>query len=470
MPHYSNSIDIRLTDKQYWDILKESDIELPINNINFVGQTDSWNWEGGYEAEDIFYSLIELLRDKAFIMATWEDSSTSEFKTWIYLGESTKKKKSVIFEKENVSLDWEDDYIAGEVELKDIFRKWGVSFNDANPEILRLIGVYVDNYVPENRYIPAQYAEFFSTSDDLHGFSINGKRIVPSGDFYYNRNEIEKFIKAEGGTVARNVSGTTALLIIGLENKYAENSKKLQYAVEYKQKGSPIMIVSDIEFQKWRMKQNHEHMTPTEDTPSDSNTVFFGKYPQDSSDTDQKQPIEWIVLEEKKNKKLLLSKYILDYKPYNDSSNMDEPIWEDSDIRRWLNTEFMNEAFSDEEKIKIVLDKHGQNSIQGMSWCGSTDDNIFLLSFKDVESRFDLDNDEELAQGTKYAFSKGLQSAIELFGEEADFPDAEKTGCWMLRSGGMDGYIYVHAAGYDKDEDDVYEPCGIRPALWIEKA
>ena len=312
--------------------------------------------------------------------------------------------------------------------------------------------MYVDNYVPENRYIPAQYAKYFSTSDDLHGFSINGKRIVPSGDFYYNRNEIEKFIKAEGGTVARNVSGTTALLIIGLENKYAENSKKLQYAVEYKQKGSPIMIVSDIEFQKY------------------SNTVFFGKYPQDSSDTDQKQPIEWIVLEEKKNKKLLLSKYILDYKPYNDSSNMNEPIWEDSDIRRWLNTEFMNEAFSDEEKIKIVPDKHGQNSIPSMSYCGATDDNIFLLSFKDVESRFDLENDEELAQGTKYAFSKGLESAIELCGEEADFPDAEKTGCWMLRSGGMYGYVYVHAAGYNEDEDFVDQPCGIRPALWIEKA
>ena len=351
MSHYSNSIDIRLTDKQYWDILKESDIELPINNINYVGQTDSWNWEGGYEAEDVFYSLIELLRDKAFIMATWEDSSTSEFKTWIYLGESTKKKKSVIFEK-NVSLDWEDDYIAGEVELKDILRKWGVSFNDANPEILRLIGVHVDNYVH------------------------------------------------------------------------------------------------------------------TEDTPSDFNTVFFGKYPQDSSDTNQKQPIEWIVLEEKKNKKLLLSKYILDYKPYNDSSNTDLPIWEDSDIRRWLNTEFMNEAFSDEEKIKIVPDKHGQNSIPSMNWCGSTVDNIFLLSFKDVESRFDLENEEEIAQGTKYAFSKGLA----LYGEEADFPDAEKTGCWMLRSGGMDGYVYVHEEGYIEDDDDVYQPCGIRPALWIEKA
>lgn len=433
----------------------------------FLGQTETWYWTGDdyYETEDIFDSLTELLKDKAFIIAEREHSSTGDCDTWIYLGESTKKKLPMIYHIEGNIPDLEDDYADGTIELKDVLKRWDIPIEEANPEILRLIGVYATNYVPEDRHAPVQYEKYLSTADDLKGFSINGKRIAPTGDFYYDREEIEDFIKSEGGIIARNISGNTALVIIGLENNYAEHSKKLQYAIEYKQKDKPIMIVSDIEFQKWRNSQNPTETTPTEDKETGLgdkllNTVFFGKYPQNSSDPQDKQPIEWIVLEEKGDKEFLLSKYIIDYKAYNNDPGMDPqkslPIWEFSDIRQWLNTEFINETFSEEERAKIISDEHGYNSARGLKLSGPTKDKVFLLSYKDIESRFDLQKNEELAQGTTFAFSKGLLPTSELCGEEdIPFPNADTIGCWMLRSGRMGGYMYVYADGFC-DEDDEY--------------
>lgn len=476
MSYWSSSIEIRVTNKKYWDIIKKADIPLSMGGRYFLGQTETW-FSGeddlieAWYVDDIFYSLIDLLEDKAFIIAEREHSSTGDCDTWIYLGESTKKKTPMIYHIKGNLPDLEDDYADGTIELKDVLKRWDIPIEEANPEILRLIGVYIANYVPEDRHAPVQYEKYLSTAGDLKGFSINGKRIAPTGDFYYDREEIEDFIKSEGGIIARNISGNTALVIIGLENNYAEHSKKLQYAIEYKQKGKPVMIVSDIEFQKWRNSQNPAETTPTEDKEISLddkllNTVFFGKYPQNSSDLKDRQPIEWIVLDDKKDKELLISRYILDYRVYNDSSMNNLPIWEDSTIREWLNTEFINEVFSKKEREKIVSVKHGSNSAHGMRWCGTTEDAVFLLSLKELKQYFDEAEDDILAEGTPFAFSKGLRSAVYLFADAADFPEADVTGCWMLRTGGSDGYIYVDAMGFIEDGEEPVLPCGIRPALW----
>ena len=46
------------------------------------------------------------------------------------------------------------------------------------------------------------------------------------------------------------------------------------------------------------------------------NIIQFGSYQQEY---DYKQPIEWIVLEKQNNKMLLVSKKILDCKPYHNT-------------------------------------------------------------------------------------------------------------------------------------------------------
>ena len=60
--------------------------------------------------------------------------------------------------------------------------------------------------------------------------------------------------------------------------------------------------------------------------------IKFGKYPQDRNGS--KSPIEWLVLDVKGNEALLISRYGLDCKPYD--QKFTDTTWEDCDLRKWL--------------------------------------------------------------------------------------------------------------------------------------
>ena len=55
--------------------------------------------------------------------------------------------------------------------------------------------------------------------------------------------------------------------------------------------------------------------------------VLFGHYEQDGDTSNGPEPIEWIVLDESDGKMLLLSRFILDHKRYNEEP-ADELTWE----------------------------------------------------------------------------------------------------------------------------------------------
>ena len=61
------------------------------------------------------------------------------------------------------------------------------------------------------------------------------------------------------------------------------------------------------------------------------------------------EPIEWIVLEKRSDKALLLSKYLIGRYYYNEDM-VDGITWENSDVRKWLNEDFINEIFSKKNK------------------------------------------------------------------------------------------------------------------------
>lgn len=77
--------------------------------------------------------------------------------------------------------------------------------------------------------------------------------------------------------------------------------------------------------------------------------MSFGKYEQDNNTSNGKEKIEWLVLEVKDGKALVISKYALDCKPYNTSST--NVTWETCSLRNWLNNDFINSAFSATEKL-----------------------------------------------------------------------------------------------------------------------
>lgn len=86
-------------------------------------------------------------------------------------------------------------------------------------------------------------------------------------------------------------------------------------------------------------------------------TVTFGSYPQSDASGNAKEPIEWIVLDrdENKHEALLLSKYVIDSKPYNEEGG--SALWENCTLRKFLNNDLYNIAFNNEEKQKIINSK-----------------------------------------------------------------------------------------------------------------
>ena len=185
-------------------------------------------------------------------------------------------------------------------------------------------------------------------------------------------------------------------------------------------------------------------------------TIEFGNYPQEEDGTEK--PIEWIVMKNEGNQVLLLSKYVLDVKPYNEESKA--VTWETSDIRKWLNNEFYTTAFNKAEKAKIrtSLIKNEDNSMYGTSGGNDTEDKVFLLSEKEAETLFSND-DERIAKATGYAEKSGV------------YVNEEKAAWWWLRSPGddsgsaakVDNDGWVNRNGYDVDSRND----GVRPALHL---
>ena len=186
-------------------------------------------------------------------------------------------------------------------------------------------------------------------------------------------------------------------------------------------------------------------------------TIEFGNYPQEEDGTEK--PIEWIVMKNEGNQVLLLSKYVLDVKPYNEE--WEAVTWQTSDIRQWLNNEFYTTAFNKSEKAKIQtsLIKNEDNSEHGTSGENDTEDKVFLLSEKEAKTLFSND-DERIAKATGYAEKSGV------------YVEEKKESVWWLRSPGdigsdsaalviSDGWIISSGMRVNDDSD------GVRPALHL---
>ena len=188
-------------------------------------------------------------------------------------------------------------------------------------------------------------------------------------------------------------------------------------------------------------------------------TITFGSYYQLGS----KSPIEWIILAKEGNKALLVSKYILDCKQYNTTNS--KVTWETCTLRKWLNNDFLNIAFNDNEKEKIVeaTVKNENNPQHETDGGNDTKDKVFLLSFNEAYKYFE-DNDARTCKTTVYAISMGAYT----------YNSNDKyngNGWWWLRSPGSVPSDATNVGSYgdlNLDGSSVQHTYGgIRPALWI---
>ncbi len=180
-------------------------------------------------------------------------------------------------------------------------------------------------------------------------------------------------------------------------------------------------------------------------------TIRFGKYAQTSLGRDR-TPIEWKVLAIKNGKALLLSKFILDFKQFNNKRTLVE--WENCSLRKWINGSFFNRALDDSEKALIEsAQKERQTNKDDQK------DKFFLLSYDDVQNRrygfvAKIGSDStRRAQGTEYAL--------------AICPDSNVfTSWWILTDKKRAGRVDENGGLYSGTRETCYH--GIRPACWID--
>ena len=193
------------------------------------------------------------------------------------------------------------------------------------------------------------------------------------------------------------------------------------------------------------------------------NIVIFGSYEQDNNTGNGKEPIEWIVVDQKDTNVLLVSKYALDVQQYN--YTWKQVTWADSSLRHWLNKTFLPEAFSSKEQEGIVLSEITNSLYDGnpdYTLSGpTTKDKVFLLSYREVKQYFPSDSARQL-ENTPYTRPKAEFGLVLKHGGNHCY--------WLTRSPGnaADQVAIVSESGSlseCKSVDDI--AMATRPAIWL---
>ena len=183
--------------------------------------------------------------------------------------------------------------------------------------------------------------------------------------------------------------------------------------------------------------------------------------------------IEWRVLEVRGSSALLISRYGLDAKPYNEKRAA--VTWETCSLRAWLNGDFFRRAFNTQEKDAIPYVRVDNGADQGNSaWRtdggNATQDRVFLLSCAETSkylgvARRAKNSAIARAQPTEWAFRHSgtfINSGYRTV-------DGGGAGWWWLRSSVRNAVcaacVSVDGSLDSKDVD--WEIGCVRPAIWV---
>lgn len=174
----------------------------------------------------------------------------------------------------------------------------------------------------------------------------------------------------------------------------------------------------------------------------------------------------WIVLAKEENRVLLLSEKNIVDRPLDERQKEDtyhhfEISWENCELREWLNGEYLNRAFSEEEQ-SYILDTEvpaSGNSYYDIDGGNDTVDKIYILSREEVLDYLPEKNDRwtrsVLSYGksaywlrTRHCQSRGYSSAyhFSFVAKDGTVPSLQQTV----------ELTYIHL------------PLGVRPVLWVD--
>lgn len=220
-----------------------------------------------------------------------------------------------------------------------------------------------------------------------------------------------------------------------------------------------VYSIADSSFRDW-LEGDARYLGQTGEEPE---TVLFGSYEQDGDAANGKEPIEWLVLAQDGDKALLLSKYALDHQSFMPFYEpVTEPFtWESCSLRQWLNSTFLNAAFSAEEQRRLLTTTviTAPGGRKGSENPFTTEDRVFLLSDTEVYAYFSSEA-ATVTDYTAYALSADPW---------AGNATAPAPAIWWLRT--TDGGNHpdsVYTRGGVGEGARSYEGEYVRPAIWVD--
>lgn len=225
--------------------------------------------------------------------------------------------------------------------------------------------------------------------------------------------------------------------------------------------------------------------------------IQLGHMEQDGDETTSAEPLYWDVLDKKDNKILVISHYVICRHQFSETK--ENEIWEESDLRKYLNGQFYDETFDEEEKNKIVDSVISNPSIKQYlvtlekdEWTGilddmpDTTDKLFALSWEEVIQYYQPEikinecgikyyaSDILLAKPTYVVLIEDYeqrQKKVEELTGHGDGIYKTEGVAWLSRSQGIfeESVLYVdHKGNIGGTSPSSTSDCGVRPAMWIE--
>lgn len=164
------------------------------------------------------------------------------------------------------------------------------------------------------------------------------------------------------------------------------------------------------------------------------------------------EPIKWRVLSIDGSDAFLLADQSLDCQPYNDIST--SVLWENSTLQKWLNSNFMEKAFSDKEQFAIMPIRReiANNSSNGDYNASCVSEKISVLSQNEIKdpaygfnSEFGKVNRTRVVKNSQYAEACGATTFHSTI-ESEDNEKCEGNGMYWLRRSN-NAYVYYNGQG-----------------------
>ncbi len=219
--------------------------------------------------------------------------------------------------------------------------------------------------------------------------------------------------------------------------------------------------------------------TPAASFGTPGSIVAFGRYEQDGDEGNGPEPIEWIVLDVKDGRSLLVSRFALDCVPYHTKDG--NITWAKYSLRKWLNGAFLQTAFTEAEREAIPETKVDNSQKQSLrrwnNWKKTkggkdTKDRVFLLSYLEAKQYLGVtwdgdDNPKGALPMTAYTDRKTAGSRYRR--REEDDPGYGRLK-WWLRSPGylQDLVAVVQETGVLIAVGSTSEDIAVRPAIRVD--